>query len=62
MPTPEADAHHALRDVPYPERLVSLGRALVALSHDLADSRRTVLALERENAALREQLRRLGRR
>jgi hypothetical protein len=60
MPLPETV--RAVRDVPYAERLVRLGRALVALSHDLADSRREIIVLERENAALRDQIRQLERR
>lgn len=57
MHVPHVVSHHAMRDAPYSERLARLGRALSALSHDLADSRRTVIRLERENAALRDQLR-----
>jgi hypothetical protein len=38
------------------DRARRLGSALVLLARDLADARRTLLALERENAALRARL------
>ena len=46
----------AARGLPYHDRLVRLGRALIAMSHDLAESRRRIVALERENATLRDRL------
>jgi hypothetical protein len=38
------------------DRLARVGRALMALSHELAASRREVFALKRENTALRARL------
>jgi hypothetical protein len=61
MSAPHLVSRLALGDTPYQDRLIRLGRALVALSHDLAASRRTIVALERENRELREQLRRAAR-
>jgi hypothetical protein len=61
MPTPHLVSRLALGDAPYQDRLIRLGRAVVALSHDLAASRRTIATLERENRELREQLRRDAR-
>jgi len=48
--------HLAARELPHHDRLVRLGRALIAMSHDLAASHRRIVALERENATLRERL------
>ena len=38
------------------DRLARLGRAVVDLARELADSRREVMKLKRENAALRARL------
>ena len=56
MSSPHLVQHLASRELPHHDRLVRLGRALIAMSHDLADSRRRIVALERENATLRDRL------
>lgn len=51
---------HALRPLtPDAQRTQQLGTALVRLAHDLADARREVKRLQRENAALRHRIARL---
>jgi hypothetical protein len=56
MPLTHLASHFPERDAPYEDRLARLGRALIAMSRDLAESRRRIVTLERENAALRERL------
>ena len=56
MPVPEQDRLRSLNDLRYSEKVAKLGRALVAISRDLAACRRHVVALERENGELRERV------
>lgn len=56
MSLPHLAPHLVERHVPYDDRLARLGRALITMSRDLAESRRRIVQLERENAGLREKV------
>ena len=55
MPVPQEDRLRSAGDLRYVDKVAKLGRALIALTRDLAACRRQVAALERENAELRER-------
>ena len=59
MPSPpDLVSSLALREARYSDRVAKLGKALIAMTRDLASCRRENAELERENVSLR---RRLGR-